>query len=181
MRFIGFMISLILLLSSCTSTRSLSRKFSEKPVRITGQFCKGKYANSGQSKGYYSIKTDLWRTLASYRRDKDALIALSSDALIELSLVGNKVLRVTALEKGHAMASFEIPVKKRRKYLILKSKVRSIPIPLFFSMHEDKAVLATLSGGGLGYYHYTDETLWILFFGASTTGRTMHEYQPVDE
>ena len=179
MKSVGIFIVLTFVLSSCTSTRSLSRKFSEKPERISQQFSDAKHANSGERKGYYSGETGLWTTLAMYHQENDTLPEVSNNAVIKLSLIDNKVLKVTAFEEEQMIGSFEIPVRKRSKYLILKSKIKTIPIPLFFSMNEDKAILATLKNGALGYYHYTDETLWILFFGASNTGRVMHEYQPI--
>lgn len=179
MRRIGLILALAFTWSSCTSTRSLSRKFSEKPERISQQFSDTKYANTGERTGYHSGETQLWTTLAMYRTQKDTLPQVHADAVIQLSLLEEKTLEVSAFENGLQVGSFEIPVRKRNKYLILKNKVRTIPIPLFFSMREDKAILATLKNGSIGYYSYSDETLWILFFGASKTGRFMHEYQPV--
>jgi hypothetical protein len=175
-------IGAMLVLTGCTSSRSLSRKFSEKPTTITTQFVETSYVNTHiDTAGRYVLRQrSLWDKLAEYRSVQDTLPVQTENARILLSLENNKTLRVSAYDGLQATASFEIPVRKRRKYLILENKSRIIPIPLiYFSVKEDKTILAPLKNKRIGIYDYSDETLWILFFGASKTGRSISEYQEV--
>jgi len=177
-----FIITVIaLILSGCTSTRSLSRKFSEKPTVIYRQFSGVGYANTAMPKDGQVSTGSLWGSLSHYRLEKTELPEVGEEAVIRLSLINSDTLTVSAIENEQVAGSFEIPVRRRGKYLILEKKVKMIPIPvLYFSSREDKTILAPLANGSIGYYSYSDETLWILFFGASQTGNVIHEFQPVE-
>ncbi|MBE8719614.1 hypothetical protein [Sphingobacterium pedocola] len=167
-------------LTGCTSTRILSGKFSVKPVAINTQFADARYANSSVDTTALYRHMSLWNKLSPYRSQIETLSQVSENATIHLSLENNKTLKVVAYENRRSVASFEIPVRKRGKYLILKNKTRIIPIPfIYFSVKEDKTILAPLQNNRIGIYRYNDESLWILFFGASQTGRSIHEYEPV--
>lgn len=169
-------IGVILVLTGCTSTRSLSRKFSEKPVAISTQFAAASYVNMPVDTTRQFVNRSLWERLSQYRPEQDTLPETTEDARI-LLLLDNNTLRVSAYEAQQYVGSFEIPVRSRRKYLILEHKTRIIPIPFFFSSKEDKAILTPLKNNRIGIYDYSDETLWILFFGASDTRRSMSEYE----
>lgn len=173
-----YSILIILLLGGCTSTRSLSKKFSEKPVKINHQLPKSYYSNKSANKGHLS----LWQNLSTYRIQKDTLPPIPEDASLCLKLVTNNSLVVTAYVGTTPTSSFDIPVKKRGKYLILKRKLHLIPIPiLFFHMEEKKAILVPLENEALGYSNYHSETLAILFFGASQTSKSTYEYQAIQQ
>ena len=166
----------------CTSTRRMSRKFSEKPAVIYRQFAGVDYANTPIHKEGHVSAGALWESLSYYRLEKTELPEVGEGAVVRLWLTNSDTLTVRAIEDGQVVGSFEIPVRRRGKYLILERKVSMIPIPvLYFSSHEDKTILAPLADGSIGYYSYNDETLWILFFGASQTSNVIHEYQPVEQ
>lgn len=167
-------------LSGCTSTRSLSKKFSEKPTVITKQFAGVSYANTPTDSKLYG-RTKLWDKLSRYCSEKDVLPQVPEDANIHLVLK-DKTLSVTAYQQHQAIGSFEIPVRKRGKYLILQNRVHVIPIPfIYFEIKEDKTILAPLKNNSIGIHGYSDHTLWILFFGASNGGRSIHEYHQIKE
>lgn len=173
--------AMILLSLGCTSTRRMSRKFSEKPAVIYRQFSDVGYANTPIAKYGHASNGPLWETLSYYRLEKAELPAVGKEAVIRLSLTNSDTLTVSSIEDKQVIGSFEIPVRRRGTYLILEKKVRMIPIPiLYFSSDEDKTILAPLANGSIGYYSYSDETLMILFFGASRTSNTIREYQPVE-
>lgn len=123
------------------------------------------------------VQRSLWDNLAQYRSEQDPLPEIAENACILLSLDNNNALQVSAYVAQQLAASFEIPVRSRNKYLILENKTRIIPIPFFFSSKEDKVILAPLENNRIGIYDYSDETLWILFFGASDTRRFIVEYE----
>ncbi|MBD1431636.1 hypothetical protein H8B06_02265 [Sphingobacterium sp. DN00404] len=179
MRWLVYII-MVAVLTACTSTRSLSRKFSEKPEVIGEQFAGSSYANTPiDTTGRYG-RVSLWRKLAPYRSVKDSLPEIAANAHIRLSLEDNKTLKVTASENQQAVAIFEIPVRRRGEYLILENKTRIIPIPfIYFSVKENKTILVLLKNNRIGIYDYDDESLWILFFGASNTAAAIYEYEPI--
>lgn len=172
-------IGVILVLTGCTSTRSLSRKFSEKPVAISTHFDAASYVNMPTDTTRQSVQRSLWKKLAEYRPEQDTLPEITENARILLSLDHNS-LQVSAFEAQQLAGSFEIPVRSRGKYLILENKTRMIPIPFFFSSKEDKTILAPLKNNRIGIHVYSDETLWILFFGASDTRRFISEYEMME-
>lgn len=177
-----FYIAVITVLAGCTSTRSLSRKFSEKPEVIGEQFAGASYANTPiDTTGRYG-RISLWRKLAPYRLAKDSLPEVAENARIRLSLENDEILKINAYENQQAVANFEIPIRKRGKYLILKNKTRIIPIPfIYFSVKENKTILAPLKNNRIGICDYDDESLWILFFGASNTAAAIYEYESIDQ
>ncbi|WP_229738813.1 hypothetical protein [Parapedobacter pyrenivorans] len=181
------MICYILLLTasaSCTSTRKLSKKFSEQPAVIKAQLSGTAYSNRPEElKTRYTIAhNSLWDKLAAYRLEKDTLPPVSGEAIIRLSLVTDTRLNVEAYQQQQLIAGFAIPVRKRGKYLILEKKRTMIPIPvIYFDVKEAITILAPLKNNRIGIHRYSDHTLWILFFGASNTGRSIEEYSQLNE
>ncbi len=176
MRWIGIII-LLLSLVGCTSTRKLTKRFSDKPVGIDAHSFDGSYSNISVDT---LQKTSLWRHLATYRPDSSSLPDISRDAIIQLSFVQNRLLKVDAYQNQTLLASFEIPVGKRKKYLILENRNHVIPIPIiYFETKEDKTVLSILQNDRIGISSYSDHTLWILFFGASAGGKSVYEFEKI--
>lgn len=184
MRIIFYTLVLLLVASAgCTSARKLSKKFSEQPAVITVQFSGTGYSNTpAETKRRYTVRLyPLWDMLAAYRPEKDTLPPVSGEAIIRLFLEADTLLNVEAFQQQQRIAGFKIPVRKRGKYLILEKKRKMIPIPIvYFDVKEAIAVLAPLENNRVGIYRYSDETLWILFFGASKTGRSIEEYKQIN-
>lgn len=182
MRVICLILVVVSIITSCTSIRKMSRKFSDLPINITHQFQGEDYSNSANNivKSYTKKPSSLWTTLSNYRTEQTVLPHIYENAKIQLLLV-NHILKVTAIQNKEEIASFEIPVSKKGNYLILKNKIQIIPIPIFYwSIKEDKTILVPLANNNLGIHSYTDETLWILFFGASNTVRSINEYNRIN-
>ncbi len=181
-RFIYIISIGLFVLASCTSTRRMSRKFSEKPEVITSQFSGERYANKPADSSRDYARIPLWNQLAMYRPEKDSLPEIHRNAEISLSLEKNNMLKVIAYQDQEQLDGFEIPVRKRGKYLILENKTRVIPIPIiYFEVKESKEILAPLKNNRIGIHGYSDHTLWILFFGASSPGRSINEYERIDK
>ncbi len=184
MRIICYILFLLLVASaSCTSARKLSKKFSGQPAVITAQFSGTGYSNTpAEIKERYTVaRYSLWNGLAAYRLEKDTLPPVTGEATIRLSLKTDTLLNVEAYEQQQPIADFDVPVRKRGKYLVLEKKRKMIPIPfIYFDVKEAITILAPLENNRIGIHSYSDETLWILFFGASKTGRSIEEYKQIN-
>lgn len=147
----------------------MSQKFTQPAVTISEQFTQKKYVNTPtlvtDSVPKDTKKSQLWYILAQYREAKEPLAQLHEQVEIQLNLLTSSVLRVTATENQQRLASYEIPVTKRGKYLILKKKFNLMPIPfLFFYVIQDKAILTTLENGAIGYARFLDEKLRVTLY-----------------
>jgi len=183
MRVIGYIL-LLVASASCTSTRKLSKKFSKQPAVITAQFSGVGYSNTPAeiTERYTVVRSRLWDRLAAHRPEKDTLPPVRDEAIIRLALATESLLNVEAYQQQQRIAGFNVPVRKRGKYLILEKKRKMIPIPvIYFDVKEAITVLAPLKNNRVGIHRYSDHTLWILFFGASKTGRSIEEYEQINE
>ncbi len=171
-------------LAGCTAPARLVRKFSEKPAGVVKRLHGESYANAPlEMPGRHTVaRYTLWNVLAAYRPGQDTLPSIPDHAIVRLALRENNALAVSAHCGDQTIAGFDIPVRKRDKYLILEKERRMIPIPvIYFNIQEEIAILSPLENNRLGFHRYSDETLWILFFGASKTGRSIEEYMRVDD
>lgn len=170
----------LLFLMGCTAPGRLTKKFSERPIVVTTQFRGESYANVPAEipRRYTVMKYNLWDQLRAYRMESDTLPSVPDEAGIRLSLVKNDFLKVAAYREQQLIARFDIPVRKKGKYLILKKRRKMIPLPIiYFDIEEDITILAPLENSRIGFHSYSDHSLWILFFGASNTGHSIEEYE----
>lgn len=174
----------LIALMGCTAPRRLTKKFSEKPAAVTERFRGESYANApaDHSRRYTVARYKLWDVLAWYRQENDTLATVPEQAIVRLSLTESDMLEVSAYQEGRFVAGFAIPVRKRGKYLVLKKERRVIPIPIiYFRVDEKMTILSPLENNRIGFHSFSDDTLWILFFGASNTRRSIEEYERVDD
>lgn len=183
MRKLKYILSVALFaLASCTAPRKLAKGFTEKPIQVSTAFKGESYANNpSEIPRRYTVKAyTLWDQLSFYNMEPDTASEIPEEASIRLSWVENDLLQVRAYQEEKLIASFDISVRKKGKYLILKKKRKMIPIPIiYFEIKEDITILAPLEKNRIGFYSYSDETLAILFFGASKTSRSISEYEQI--
>lgn len=180
MRIIGYLLC-VFVLSNCTSVKKLSDSFSAEPIRWPSKGMVGFFQNESAVE---NDSTYLWDYLVNFREKKtDTLASVPSSAIIGLGIQngGKTMLEVCAYNNGDTIESFLIPVKKRRKSILVVNRVRVIPIPiLYFEITERKVILNLLENNRIGISGYRSEMLWILFFGASDDARSHHEYPAID-
>lgn len=189
-----FLLLTVSSLYSCVSNRTMSRKFSDMYDNVSFHESVFFYSNTPTDylpKKHLNPKLDtiskndlmttslLWNRLSTFRNQKDSIKKIPSSANISLQLVNNKSIKVSAYGSNTLLDSFMIPIKKKKNYLVLNDKKQFIPIPiLFFYLNQKKTILAILKNGHLGFSSYDNETLWILFMGASTDNLFTYEYTP---
>ncbi len=181
MRYLFYLI-LILSLSSCTSTRKLSKKFSTKTASVSGNFKSELYSNKAvnRAKPYQKNSISLWRLLSTFRVDKDSIMEGGEDMQVRLTLLNTGELKVDAVDSGQQIATFRIPVTPKNNYLILEKKRNLIPLPfIYFKVKEEISILSALQNGRIGYSSHHEDSLWILFFGASNTSGIQKEYERI--
>jgi hypothetical protein len=191
-----FYFSILILTIGCTSTRKLTKQFSDKPETVNMEQWSASYSNtaierpsisfnpntSNQGKSVDPKQSSLWMKLSHFRTIKDSLPSIPETALIHLQMQNNKTLKVAAYQVEILLASYTIPVKQRNNYLILENKNRVIPIPiLYFEIKEEKTILAPLANDRLGITTLNGHTLWILFMAAGGDSHFSAEYQKIDQ
>ncbi|WP_099369881.1 hypothetical protein [Sphingobacterium sp. 1.A.5] len=177
-----FLLFLCISIIGCSSARKLSKDFSGKVSTINTAF-KGEYYSNkpAEIKQRFTVKEyTLWDFLSFYRSDIDSTEKIPDDAILRLTVQPDSYLEVTAFKGNDKLSSFSISTRKEGNYLYLKKNRSMVPIPVvYFQIKEDISFLAPLDNNRLGIMNYNDNTLWILFFGASNTGRTIEEYERI--
>jgi len=178
MRYLFYLI-LILSLSSCTSTRKLSKKFSTKTASVNTNFKGELYSNKAVNlaKPYHKNSLSLWKLLSTFRVEKESVFEGEEDMQVRLTLINTNELKVDAVDSGQQKATFRIPVTQKDNYLILEKKRNLIPLPfIYFKVKEEISILSALQNERIGYSSHHEDSLWILFFGASNISRMQEEY-----
>lgn len=177
-----FLLFLCIPIIGCSSARKLSKDFSGKVSTINTAF-KGEYYSNmpAEIKQRFTVKGyTLWEFLSFYRSEKDSSEKIPEDAFIRLTVHPDNNLEVTAFGGNDELSSFSISTRKEGNYLYLRKNRSMVPIPIvYFQIKEEMSFLAPLENNRLGIMNYNDNTLWILFFGASNTGRTIEEYERI--
>lgn len=102
------------------------------------------------------------------------------DMQVRLTLINTNELKVDAVDSGQQIATFRIPVTPKNNYLILEKRRNLIPIPfIYFNIKEEISILSALQNGRIGYSSHQEDSLWIMFFGASNSGGIQKEYERI--